>query len=141
MIATGPSPSPVYAYEFDDRTAPFYFPPLLQFASLAYHTADIQYLFSVGDVLPWRPGSAERQPSAQQKADGPLRSARNRLDELCLDRKPERSRGQSLAGYRGSNPKSYYLLENIAPTGLTRQTDAQFAARHNCDFWDTFLTP
>jgi para-nitrobenzyl esterase len=45
LIAGGPSPSPVYAYEFDDRTAPFYFPPLLDFKSLAYHTADIQYLF------------------------------------------------------------------------------------------------
>ena len=45
VIASGPSPSPVYAYEFVDRTAPFYFPPLVQFESLAYHTADIQYLF------------------------------------------------------------------------------------------------
>ena len=36
---------PVYAYEFDDQTAPFYFPALPGFQSLAYHTSDIQYLF------------------------------------------------------------------------------------------------
>ena len=36
---------PVYAYEFEDQTAPFYFPKMPGFLSLAYHTADIQYLF------------------------------------------------------------------------------------------------
>ncbi len=36
---------PVYAYEFDDQTAPFFFPKMPGFISLAYHTADIQYLF------------------------------------------------------------------------------------------------
>ncbi len=34
-----------YAYEFDERTAPFYFPKMPGFVSLAYHTSDIQYLF------------------------------------------------------------------------------------------------
>ena len=36
---------PFYAYQFDDKTAPFYFPLLPQFQSLAYHTGDLQYLF------------------------------------------------------------------------------------------------
>ena len=36
---------PLYTYEFDDQTAPFYFPKMPGFLSLAYHTADIQYLF------------------------------------------------------------------------------------------------
>ena len=45
---------PVYAYEFDDQTAPFYFPKMPGFLSLAYHTADIQYLFPLwhGGPLP-----------------------------------------------------------------------------------------
>src|SRR5262249_30027088 len=42
---------PVYAYEFDDRTAPFYFPQMPGFLPLAYHTADIQYVFP-----PWHGG-------------------------------------------------------------------------------------
>jgi para-nitrobenzyl esterase len=36
---------PVYAYEFDDRTAPSYYPPMPGLLLLAYHTGDIQYLF------------------------------------------------------------------------------------------------
>jgi para-nitrobenzyl esterase len=36
---------PVYAYEFADRSAPWYFPPL-SFAAGAAHTADIGYLFA-----------------------------------------------------------------------------------------------
>ena len=36
---------PYYAYEFDERTAPYYFPPMPGFVALAYHTSDIQYLF------------------------------------------------------------------------------------------------
>jgi para-nitrobenzyl esterase len=36
---------PVYMYEFDDRTAPSYFPKMPGFQSLAFHTVDIQYLF------------------------------------------------------------------------------------------------
>jgi para-nitrobenzyl esterase len=35
---------PVYGYEFDDRTAPSYFPDL-SYPMLAYHTAELQYLF------------------------------------------------------------------------------------------------
>ena len=38
---------PVYTYEFDDQTAPFYFPKMPGFIALACHTADIQYLFSL----------------------------------------------------------------------------------------------
>jgi para-nitrobenzyl esterase len=35
---------PVYAYEFDDRTAPSYFPDL-SYPMRAYHTAELEYLF------------------------------------------------------------------------------------------------
>ncbi len=34
---------PLYTYEFRDQTAPFYFPTMPGFVSLAYHTSDIQY--------------------------------------------------------------------------------------------------
>jgi len=36
---------PVYAYNFNDPTPPFYFPRMPGFTALAYHTADIQFLF------------------------------------------------------------------------------------------------
>ena len=35
---------PVYAYQFDDRRAPTYFPPL-SYPMRAYHTSELQYLF------------------------------------------------------------------------------------------------
>ena len=35
---------PVYGYQFDDRTAPSYFPDL-SYPMRAYHTAELQYLF------------------------------------------------------------------------------------------------
>ena len=44
---------PLYTYEFDDQTAPLYFPKMPGFLSLAYHTSDIQYLFPL-----WHGGPA-----------------------------------------------------------------------------------
>jgi hypothetical protein len=36
---------PVYAYEFTDQNAPYYYPPMPGFTPLAAHTIDIQFLF------------------------------------------------------------------------------------------------
>ena len=76
LIASGPSPSPVYAYEFDDRTAPFYFPPFsfpFEFASVSHQRYSIFVRECVGDgQLPWRPGPAERNTPAEQPAEGSL---------------------------------------------------------------------
>ena len=54
---------PVYAYEFDDRTAPSYFPDL-SYPMRAYHTAELQYLFPL-----FRGGQGTSHPlnDAQQK--------------------------------------------------------------------------
>jgi para-nitrobenzyl esterase len=138
LIATGPSPSPVYAYEFDDRTAPFYFPPLLDFESLAYHTADIQYLFPLFHGGPAPPSVIHYLNKKQEDLSDQLVTA---WTNFAWTGNPNGLGDRPWPRYRGSNPNSYYLLENIAPTGLSRQSDAQFAARHNCDFWDTYLTP
>ena len=43
---------PLYAYEFADRQAPWYFPPLT-FAHGAAHTIDIQFLFPDWHGGPW----------------------------------------------------------------------------------------
>jgi hypothetical protein len=44
---------PVYAYEFNDRNAPYYFPPMPNFTPFAAHTIDIQFLFPLwhGSIL------------------------------------------------------------------------------------------
>jgi carboxylesterase type B len=43
----------VYAYEFNDRNAPYYYPPMPGFTPLAAHTIDIQFLFPLwhGGIL------------------------------------------------------------------------------------------
>ncbi len=86
---------PLYAYEFSDRTAPDYFPPMPGFQSLAYHTSDIQYYFPL-----WHGGDLGTPASAQRKAEGAFRSARRGLDEFRLDRKSEgasaASRGRAI---------------------------------------------
>jgi para-nitrobenzyl esterase len=138
LIATGPNPSPVYAYEFDDRTAPFYFPPLLDFVSLAYHTADLQYLFPLFHGGPAPPSVIHTLNPLQELLSAELVAA---WTNLAWTGNPNGIGNFPWPRYQGSNSNSYYLLENLLPSGLSRQTDAQFAARHNCNFWDTYLTP
>ena len=58
---------PVYAYEFDDRTAPSYFPEL-SYPMRAYHTAELQYLFPLfhgGQGMPHPLDDAQRKLSDQ----------------------------------------------------------------------------
>jgi para-nitrobenzyl esterase len=139
VISSGPSPSPVYAYEFDDRTAPDYFPPLVDFVSLAYHTADIQYLFPHfhgGPVPPSIPTSLN--PKQEILSDQLVAAWTN----FAWTGNPNGASSKTVwPRYLGGKSNSYYLLENILPTGITRQSDARFVAAHHCDFWDTYLTP
>jgi para-nitrobenzyl esterase len=58
---------PVYAYEFDDRTAPSYFAEL-SYPMRAYHTAELQYLFPLfhgGQGTPHPLNDAQQQLSDQ----------------------------------------------------------------------------
>lgn len=73
---------PLYGYEFDDRTAPFYFPKLPGFQALAYHTSDIQYLFPLYHGGPAPPSVIHQLNKKQQD----LRPAGRGLDQLRLDR-------------------------------------------------------
>jgi para-nitrobenzyl esterase len=90
-------PQVPYAYQFDDRTAPFYFPKMLLFTSLAYHTSDIQYLFPTyhGGPAPPAVGYPPLKLNGQQ-TDLSNR-ARTSLDAVRVDRQSERTREQSLA--------------------------------------------
>jgi para-nitrobenzyl esterase len=144
LIATGPSPSPVYAYEFDDRTAPFYMPAFkFPFESLAYHTGDIQYVFgNPSGTVNFHGGPAP--PSVVHPF--------NRVQKVLSDQMVAAWTNFAWTGnpnWRGDGPNStwprywgnasnsYYFLEDVAPKGLTTVTDAQFVAKHHCDFWDS----
>jgi para-nitrobenzyl esterase len=95
VISTGHSPSPIYTYEFQDRTAPFYFPAFFfPFESLAYHTSDIQYLFPLYHGGPAPPSVAHALNSKQEIS---LQSACRSLDRSRVDWQSERRRELPLA--------------------------------------------
>ena len=81
---------PVYAYEFNDQNAPYYYPPMPGFTPLAAHTIDIQFLFPLwhGGIL----GVLRGKSIACFDPAGvdPLRRARCSLDQFRADRQSER---------------------------------------------------
>lgn len=119
---------PVYAYEFDDQTAPFYFPQMPGFASLAYHTADIQYLFPL-----WAGG-----PNG---IPHPLNKQQERLsDELVAawtnfawSGNPNGRGDSSWPRLSGDPAKPGWLLQNIP--ALSTASDKSYGAQRNCDLW------
>jgi para-nitrobenzyl esterase len=126
---------PVYAYEFNDRTAPFFFPELPGFQSLAYHTSDIPYLFPN-----WHGGPA----GISHSLDRPQAELSDQLVALWAGfaRTGNPNGGSNAPWPRydvGPGATAYYLSENIP--ALSTVTDARFSDIHHCDFWEPILVP
>jgi para-nitrobenzyl esterase len=121
---------PIYAYEFQDRTAPSYFPNMPGYQPLAYHTSDIQYLF------PHFHGGPDGLPHE-------LNDAQKKLSDELVKAWTEFARTGNPNGHgdspwpRFTTEKPIYLAENI-PTLSTFSDDA-FSAAHKCDLWDTVI--
>lgn len=121
---------PVYAYEFDDQTAPFYFPQMPGFVSLAYHTSDIQYLFPL-----WHGG-----PSG-------IEHSLNRAQTILSDRlvaawsnfawtgNPNRRGNSPWPRYTTSANEPAWLIQGTSR--LSTLTDVQYSALRHCDFWES----
>lgn len=123
---------PVYCYEFRDQTAPSYFPSMPGFVSLAYHTGDIQYYW------PLYHGGPLGIPH-------PLNSAQQQLSDQFVTLWANFVRTANPNG-QGNTPWPRYtgadglwLTENIAPAGVSTETDAFWATEHQCSFWDSVL--
>jgi len=120
---------PVFAYEFNDATAPFFFPAMPGFEPMAYHTADIQYLFPL-----WHGGSKgiarPLNPQQQRLSDGLIRAWTNfaRTGNPNGAGAPQWPQFRPTAGQPG-----LYLSQNVPAS--TTMTDRQFETDHQCSFW------
>jgi len=121
---------PVYAYEFADKTAPFFFPDMPGMEALAYHTADIQYLFPLwhgGPLGISRPLNRQQTILSDQLVTAWANFARTG--------NPNGSGNNPWPRYTASADTPAWLIQDLS--GLSTLTDAQYAALRHCDFWDS----
>jgi para-nitrobenzyl esterase len=120
---------PVYAYEFDDRTAPSYFPPL-SYPMRAYHAAELQYLFPLFH--------------GGQGTPHPLDAAQQKLSDEMVDYwtafahagDPNRTATRLPAWPRYTAAADQILsLDSPAPKAVSGYGQA-----NDCGMWDTILS-
>jgi para-nitrobenzyl esterase len=123
--------APLYAYEFQDRTAPSYFPDMTGFKPLAYHTADIQYLF---------PGYHGGDKGTPHALNARQKTLSDRLvtawTNFARTGNPNGTGDKPWPRYTQDAPK--YLAQNIS--GLSTISDSDFTNSHQCGFWEKLLT-
>jgi para-nitrobenzyl esterase len=124
---------PVYAYLFEDQTPPFYFPKLPDFSPLAYHTADIQFLFPLyhGGL-----GTPHQLTGSQAALSNQLVSA---WTNFAWTGNPDGLGNAPWPVYSANVNASTILVENVP--SLSTETTAQFNTAHNCGFWDSLTKP
>jgi para-nitrobenzyl esterase len=124
---------PVYVYEFADRTAPFFFPDMPGMEALAYHTADIQYVFPLWHGGPL--GIPHSLNPQQAKLSDQLVSA---WANFARTGNPNGSGNNPWPRYAANTDAPAWLIQDVS--GLSTLTDAQYSALRHCDFWDS-VTP
>ena len=123
---------PVYMYLFDDRTAQTYFPKMPGFQPLAYHTADIAYVFTGYHGGP-------------QGVPFTLTATQSKLSDSMVTAWANFARGGNPNGQgdapwprwkKGGETQAYFLQKD---GWKTVETNAQFAAAHQCGFWQSIV--
>ena len=121
--------APLYMYLFNDRTAQTYFPKMPGFQPLAYHTADIPYVFTGYH------GGPEGLPIN-------LTPAQAKLSDRLVDAWANFARTGNPNGAndtpwpRWKKDGAAYLVQDAA---WATQTNAEFSAAHNFGFWNKIL--
>jgi para-nitrobenzyl esterase len=120
---------PLYAYEFSDRNAPWYFPPI-SFAHGAAHTIDIQFLFT-----DWHGGplGIQHKLTAQERVLSEQLVAA--WTNFMYTGNPNLTGDRPWPRYSANS--EVYFSQNVPKSSAI--TEAQFTAAHNCAFWDTVL--
>jgi para-nitrobenzyl esterase len=128
---------PVYAYEFNDRHAPYYFPSMPGFTPLAAHTIDIQFLFALwhGGIL-GTPGASQSPALSEdeQHLSDQLVAA---WTNFAKTGNPNGSGNAPWPRFVNQEGVPEYLSQNVP--ALSTFTNAEFGANHNCNFWDTVI--
>jgi para-nitrobenzyl esterase len=125
---------PVYAYQFADQTAPYYYPKMPGFVPLAAHTTDIQYLFPLYHGGPT--GIPHQLNNQQEQLSDELVTA---WTNFARTGNPNGQGNTPWPRYEIAPGKTALLLSENIPV-LSTITDAEYVAEHKCDFWDTILT-
>jgi para-nitrobenzyl esterase len=118
--------APLYAYQFEDRTAPSYFPEV-SYPMRAYHTAELQYLFPL-----FRGG---------QGTSHPLNDSQQKLSDTMVDYwttfartgNPNRDGTPNWLAY--SAEKDNILILNQP----TPKMAYGYGAANDCALWDKIL--
>jgi para-nitrobenzyl esterase len=120
---------PVYAYQFNDRTAPSNLPAMSGHEPLADHAADIQYLFPGFRGGPR--GVSQPLNAVQTKLSRRLMTAWTNFARTGNPNEPGKI---DWPRYNRAG-KPAIIIADL--TGLTAITDDKFAANNKCDFWAT----
>ena len=118
--------APLYAYQFEDRTAPSYFPEL-SYPMRAYHTAELQYLFPL-----FRGG---------QGTSHPLNAGQQKLSDTMVDYwttfartgNPNRDDAPNWLSY-SAEKDNVLVLNQPAP-----KMAYGYGAANDCAMWDNIL--
>jgi para-nitrobenzyl esterase len=120
---------PLYAYEFSDRNAAWYFPKI-SFDHGAAHTIDIQFLFTDwhgGTLGILHPLTAQEHALSKQLVAA--------WTNFMYSGNPNLKGDAPWPRYTAASP--VYLSQNVPH--LSTITEPAFRAAHKCDFWDTVL--
>jgi para-nitrobenzyl esterase len=128
---------PVYAYEFNDQNAPYYYPPMPGFTPLAAHTIDIQFLFPLwhGGIL--GVSGASQSPALTQQESVLSDQLVAAWTNFARTGNPNRTGNSPWPRFVNQEGVPEYLSENVP--SLSTFTNDQFGARHNCEFWDKII--
>jgi para-nitrobenzyl esterase len=119
--------APVYAYQFEDRTAPSYFADV-SFPMGAYHTAELQYLF---------PMFHGAQGAAQ-----PLNAEQEKLSDTMVDywtsfARSGEPRSSNVAAPWGPYAAATDNIQTLDLAGMKRRD--HYGSENDCALWDDVL--
>ena len=126
--------APLYMYLFNDRTAQTYFPKMQGFQPLAYHTADIPYVFTGYHGGP--DGVPITLTPAQAKLSDKLVDVWANFARTGNPNGASDAHSKMESWPRWKKDGAAYLVQDAK---WATQTNAEFNAAHNCGFWNKIL--